>query len=510
MVYENDSNSGVSKDTLSKQEIFRQIDQDILSQKNQNVINQQTKSNYRFVVVLDCLALCIAVIGIVFVHNIFREQQISLVSGQQGVKVLESTLLEEINKQYAQNIAEMEEQLRESNRRIADMELSHASELAKISEDAALELERQKVIIQRQMAEELMGKSTDEQNEIRRQYEERLKSIEETIERERTAKEEAERESHRLILLQMVNDLEREQQNAEEIRQRLDSSQTQLAQMEQISTQTYNVEDVVKNFDDNATALFLETREYIDNKEFDKARSSLSRISQLYKNTPSKFPGQRKESDSYFADTLQNYMTTTTKYEQQQVVVSNLEKIIAYGTDDEIKKREKLTRDIDRMIKRGDNYIDNNQYKNAVDTYQAVLRYTVEDQAKEVIQKLYNAILLELKGSDVVIPRNLESSVRKLLKETRYNDEIYDSIIYLKEPDGYIADIIDKDNILVLLLPRIRVSKNQELEIYRVTSSNSIQLKKITDFRTRKSEKDTFRVNMANHGTKLGDLIYIK
>ncbi len=505
MVYENNSMSS------TKQEIFRQIDQDILSQKKSNMtISQKTKSNYRFVVILDCVALLLAMVGVIFVYDIFKEQQIKLVSGQQGIKALESTLLEEINRQYALNLAEMEQRLRESNERVAALELAHAEELARIAAEAVLELERQRVIIQREMIAEMQGKSISEQEEIQRKYALRLREIEATIERDNAIREEAEQERYRRTLLQITQDANREERELEALRSRVNEMQAQIdnKSYEVIdNSQFHNIDDSIKNFEDSAASLFLQTKQHMDDKDYHSATERLSDISTLYRSVPSTFPRKRRDSDNYFVSVLRDFINASEKHEQQQITISNLESELLNRGD--VQTSRGSIEIMNQMLKRGDDFVEDRQYAQAVDSYQTALRYVGDGNAEEVVQKLYNAMLLEIKSTDSNIPKNLESSVKKLLKDTRYNDMEY-PVLYLREPNGYIADIIDRDNVLVLLLPRERVTRNQELEIYRVTSQNGIQLEKIGEFRSKNAERDTFKVQMNNHRVRLGDLVYIK
>ncbi len=504
MVYENGSTSS------TKQEIFRQIDQDILSQKKSNAhISQKTKSNYRFVVILDCIALLLAMVGVIFVYNIFREQQIKLVSGQQGVRALESTLLEEINRQYAINLAEMEQRLRESNERIAALELAHAEELARIAAEAVVELERQKVIIQQEMIAEMQGKSAAEQAEIQREYALRLREIEATIERDNAIKEEAEQEKYRRTLLQITQDNNREEQELAVLRERMSEMQAQIDESYEVrdNSQFVNIDNTLKNFEDSATSLFLQTKQHMDDKDYHNATERLSDISALYRTVPSTFSRQRRDSDNYFVSVLRDFINTSESHETQRLTISNLESELLNREGGQTSRGS--VEMMNQMIKRGDDFVENRQYNRAVDSYQGALRYSVDEKSEEIVQKLYNAMLLEIKGTGVDFPKNLESSVKKLLKDTRYNDTEY-PVVYLREPNGYIADIIDKDNVLVLLLPRERVNRNQEIEIYRVTSQNGIQLQKIGEFRSKNAERDTFKVQMNGHRVKLGDLVYTK
>ncbi len=496
MVYENNSQT--------KQEIFRQIDQDILSQRKSNMtIHQKTKSNYRFVIVLDCVALLFAMVGIIFVYNIFKEQQIKLVSGQQGVRVLESTLLEEINRQYAHNIAEMEQMLRESNDRLMALELSHAEELARISAESILELERQRAIIQREMLLAMQGKTIPEQAEIRQQYETQLKEIEDIIARDNATKEEAQQEKYKRTLLQITQEANKSEQEIETLKNRIDKTQITNTNSNRVNAQVQVVDDGAKNFEESATSLFLQTKQLIDAKDYDSATVRLSDISTLYQNPPPTLSPQRKTVDSYFVSVLQELMNTSEKSKLQETTISNLEKALS-NSGQTFGRSVEMTL---QMLNRGDDFVKNGQYDKAVESYQSALQYSTDDKSEEIIQKLYNAILMDVHGAN--IPKNLESSVRKLLKDTRYNDMEY-PIVYLKEPNGYIADIIDKDNVLVLLLPRERINRHQALEIYRVTSQNGIQLEKIGEFRSKSAERDTFKMQINNHRIKLGDLIYIK
>ncbi len=179
MVYQNKINE------FNKQEILTQIEDELLTKSQPtHEIRQKTKSNFRFVVVLDLIALLLAVAGVFIVYTVFREQQIRLVSGQQGVKVLESTLLEEINKQHARDLALKEQELEEVRSRLRDLENNYADELRRINRDAEARLQAERATLEEEITGQLIGKSEAEQAEIRRQYEERIRSLERNVEQE--------------------------------------------------------------------------------------------------------------------------------------------------------------------------------------------------------------------------------------------------------------------------------------------------------------------------------------
>ncbi|MGL5955948.1 MAG: hypothetical protein ACRC0X_05005 [Brevinema sp.] len=568
MIYENHlQNTTDTVKTISKQEIFQQIDEDILSHKqNNSTILQQTKSNYKFVILLDFIALVIACTGAFIVYNIFKEQQIRLVSGQKGVRVLESSLLEEINKQYARDLAVKEQELQDARRRLAEIESEYGAKLEQINREAQQELERQKLLIEQEIAAQLVGKNDIERQEIQRQYAERLKDIENSIARERLAKEALEREQYQQIQIQEEQNINQEQLRLqlEEAQQRLQTSQMQLTQIQNVQlaeqTQRYNDIEMIRQFDQSITALFLTAHDSITNGRYNQVKNSLDRIQVLYRNTPETFSQQRKDADLYIVEMLLNYMDSSEQLiSLQQINIDQRDLLMSLGQqngevsvkqeelryfistltnkDQNILAHEQI-RDFDRnipellsfaeyyitfsrqdpelelIIQQADDLVDNKMYQDAINTYQQIFQnYSVNDRAQEIVQKFYNTILLELHSQNIFannpIPQTFGNDIQQLLSSSRYG-EITHQIVYLKEPDGYIADIVDQDTVLVVLLPQKKLNPKQNLEVYRVLNQGTVRMDQIGILSSQKQEQRTFSMTLQNHYMKLGDLVYIK
>ncbi|MGL4676105.1 MAG: hypothetical protein ACRCWI_00335 [Brevinema sp.] len=512
---------------------------------------------------MDFIALVIAFAGAFVVYNIFKEQQVRLVSGQKGVRVLESLLLEEINKQYARDLALKEQELQDVRQRLAEIESEYQIKLAQIGTDAQQELERQIILIQREITAQLVGKTDTEQQEIRRQYEERLINIKNAITQERLEREALERERYQQIQIQEEQNLNQEQLRLqlEEAQQRLQDSQLQLTQLQTIQAGEQNYNAIDQQFDQSITSLLLSTQIAITNNQHDQAKTSLNRIKILYRNSPELFPQQRKEADLYVVEMLLSYLDSLEQVSNLQQINIDQQNSLAQirGLQDGemgLKKEElqyfintitnkdqhalalrqiqDLNRDIpellafaeyyitfirqdpnlDSMIAQGDNLVNSKRYQEAINTYQQILQtYSINDKAREIVQKLYSTILLELQNKNILvnssIPQKMQTDIQQLLSNSRYS-EVSHQIIYLKEPDGYIADIIDKDTVLVLLLPQKRVTPRQVIEVYRIVNQDNFHMNKIGTLRSQKREQRMFQITLLNHNMKLGDLVYIK
>ena len=180
---------------LNKQEIFHQIDREILSQKkNRFSVFQKTRSNYKFIVYLDLIACLVAMAGVIVVYNIFREQQIRLVSGQSGVKVLEITLIEEIYKQYEQDFILKELEVQALRKELENMEQVFSDALLKINEDAQQKFETERALLEVELLFELTGKKKGEQDNLRRKYDQKIRSLRKEIDETKLETEKLERE----------------------------------------------------------------------------------------------------------------------------------------------------------------------------------------------------------------------------------------------------------------------------------------------------------------------------
>lgn len=561
-----ENTSSELNNSFNKQEIFRQIDQELLSQKIHNhSIVQRTRSNYRFIILVDLIALFSALVGVYFVYNIFKEQQIKLVSGRQGVKVLESTLLEEINKQYVLDLAKKEAELQNVKTRLSELETTLSNTLSQLQLEAELELEKQRKIMEQEIANQLLGKNTAEQEKIKQEYQNRILKIEQQIQERQQLQIQQEQERYNRMRdeeNQKIETLNLEQQ-IQEAQNKIKQSQQELAEAKNqtpVSPQILTNIVKVDKIDHAISLLFLDVQHMLQNKQYDQVDPILNKIKNTYENSSNYLNIERKKADLYILTILQKYIQMTKNISElnsnQQQLIDNLQKQLAEQKENindssfmvsrnqlkkfislisnnniiEIRRQiQKFERNIpeliefsqyyvaqmkqhgapniESLIKQADKFIQQKDYQKGIDVYQKILRiYSLDPRTEVVVQKLYDAITLKLqskKSSDSAskIPSTISGSIQKILNNEK-------QIVYLKQPQGYIADIIDKDTVLVLLLSPYRVNARQKLEVFRFNTN--YELKKTGELRVRKSQKDTFQLVLKNHQMKLGDFLYIK
>ncbi len=158
------------------------------------------------------------------------------------------------------------------------------------------------------------------------------------------------------------------------------------------------------------------------------------------------------------------------------------------------------------LIRQGDNYLARQDYNRALDSYgNAIDLYTPD--GKELVNKVSRAARMEAQRNRGGMPQKLEDSVQNILHNPRYN-VLDEKIIYMRDPDGYVLDIVDNDNVLIVLMPQKRVRNRQMLEIYRIT--DGVQMEKIAEIQSKKNENGTFQLEIPSDSIKLGDLVYVK
>ncbi len=157
------------------------------------------------------------------------------------------------------------------------------------------------------------------------------------------------------------------------------------------------------------------------------------------------------------------------------------------------------------LIRQGDNFLARQDYGRALDSYgDAIGLYTPD--GKELVDKVSRAARLEAQRGRGSVPQKLEESVQNLLSNPKYNvaDE---KIVYMRDPDGYILDVVDDDNVLIVLMPQKRVRNRQMVEIFRVV--DGVRMEKIAEVQSKKNENGTFQLEIPSDSIKLGDLVYI-
>ncbi len=505
---------------LNKQEIFHQIDHDILSQKkNKFSIVQRTRSNYKFVVYLDLIACLLALAGIIIVYNVFREQQIRLVSGQKGVRVLETTLIGEINKQYEQDLLDKELELQMLRDKLSSLELGLSDALMQINEDAQQQFKNEKELLEIEFLFKNEGKNKAEQVALRREYDRKIEALKQNIndaklENERLEKEKFEQMQQGQLTedqqkqTRLIAELAKAKENLENSKEKLKIVQVSQPQATEELQNVSNTMQEVRKIEQKIANNFVVIQQNILEKQYAQAELALRSVENIYENeTPDTYSETRKKTDLYFISLNREFI------EKDQKTVALSRQIDMKNDQIEMLKQgitnSKNSEDLKEIAKKMKDFIKQSSNNR-------ISRKNLQQQVDNISGNLPESIDFAYKYIEFVqnkdsanIPKNVDKETQKLLNKDEASTSEY-KIVYLKNPEGFVLDILDKKRVLITLHPGKRVSLNQKLEVYRVDSQDNFKINKIGYIDVLKSGGDVVQASNANYDIKIGDLIYIK
>lgn len=572
---------------LNKQEIFHQIDREILSKKNNEFsIMQKTRSNYKFVLYLDLIACLIAIFGAIVVYNVFKEQQVRLVSGQSGVKVLETTLIEEINKQYEQNLLLKELELQELRSKLENIELEFSNVLLKIQKESQQKLEIEKALLQKELLSKLSGKNQLEQDVLRQEYNQKLELIKQNIDLSKIENENIEKKKFEQFQknLQQQDELQRQ---LDEVKEKLEFSKEKLeiivTKQPQLDIETTYKDDESQKLEQKISKYFINIQQNILEKKYIQAEILLNNIEKIYENElPLQYLKNRKKVDLYFISLNREFiqkdqesMELNKKLDMQsdqlklleqkfitpknidntkdsQIIIDKINFFIEKISNNKVSKKEiqqyikninkelpevtnfaykyvEFAQNVDhdkinKAIQNADELVLKKDYSTAISAYQQILRVYLFNNARDsVVDKLYKTIILQLENSNnktlvannimqdetpTNIPKNVNEKIKKVLNNVEFITPEY-KIIYMRNPDGYVLNILDENHVLVILTAGKRVFQNQQLKVYRVSGQDIFKMDKIGFINVLKLGGDVIQTSNINSDLRIGDLIYI-
>ncbi|MGL4368043.1 MAG: hypothetical protein ACRCTQ_07200 [Brevinemataceae bacterium] len=545
---------------LTKQEIFNEINLELSLDNNRiSYLSQKTKSNYNFIIWLNICALTLATLGGITVYHIFKEQSVRLVAGHTAIRTLETTLLQQLNKQYQLDLASKELEIAKirENLELAEAELTKTKN--QIQTEVDTQLQEQKKILEEKLQKELKGKSIQEQEKIRTTYIEELKRIEEqskqialqkTQEFEMQYKQIKEKnEQERLALQQELDKVKKDAHQAQQVQK-----SKEVKQITPVSS------GLSKNqlLDKNIANTFLKIEKLLSSEQFNKIENELRKIQIFYLNAhDTDIILEKKEADFLFVSIVQKYLSmlqnnseskkSTNSVSQDQSLkillteLQTLKQLINSNSkrtaqiDNKIKQIQTQTPQItefadsyakyskygtsnkvNQLIAKADKYMEKQQYREAVNQYQDILRlYPDTPEQNRILNSLYEAIKLEFQKQGNNIPVNnseklskIQQTAKNLLKNSdSQNTNI--KIVYMQTPSGYIADI-SRDTAIVSLTPGLYIKKNTVLHVFRIAPGNNLQLNKIGTATVKHSErKGILTISIKDKDFRIGDLIYI-
>lgn len=554
----------VSPKELDKQEIFRQIDQD-LSTKRTSPQQQKTHSNYKFIILLNIMIISAAGLGIFIVYTIFQQESLKLTVGQDAIQSLELILIQQAEKRRSAELLKKEEEVQELRIALNRTEQELAKTLSEINQKAAQEFEKQKFDLKDQIEKELQGKTESEKAEIHRRYERELQILEEKIENERRAQELAQQEAYKKKQEQLIKEqellqiqLQRAAQNAEELRKKTLSVQEKL----KTETQEPNIllEDRLSSeFDQKISFLFLEIDKALQISNTKEAEKKLQAIENLYKKESAIFvPVEKRNADLFLVSLIRNYINTSeiqTNLIQQLALLNQefnaLKRIDAIPAGTEIEKLRMLINEFSEfvekdpenitipskikilqknvpdvftfydaykkyrqnfdsqqakpLIKKANQTLERRQYPKAIQQYQYILQnYPGIKEQNDILNNLAQAIQMEAAKNGSIPIFNQEKTDNTLLYRTTNQTRI----VYMKAPDGYILDIIN-DIAIITLFPGVWVKKGDRVDIFRANVLNKLELEWLENSTAEQSQSVRISAKIKNPRVRIGDLIYL-
>ena len=505
---------------LNKQEIFHQIDREILSQKkNRFSVFQKTRSNYKFIVYLDLIACLVAMAGVIVVYNIFREQQIRLVSGQSGVKVLEITLIEEIYKQYEQDFILKELEVQALRKELENMEQVFSDALLKINEDAQQKFETERALLEVELLFELTGKKKGEQDNLRRKYDQKIRSLRKEIDETKLETEKLEREKFERLQQEkttqgqikqeeLQRQLKEAQQKFETSKEKLEIMKIEQPEVVVDSTLLSNTMRQIQRIEQKISDEFIVVEQNISEKQYIQAEKVLDNIESMYADgLPDEYSETRKKADLSLIALNREFINKnkeTTVLNQKIDVQSNQIEALELGISnirgdkDSQEIAEKMRVFITKV---SNNRVSRRELQNQINS--------INKDLPEAMDFAYKYVEFDQNDNNANIPKNLDEKMQRILNGVE-KTPLERKIIYMKNPDGFILDVSDKKQMLITLNPGKRVSRNQQLEVYRIISQKTFEMDKIGYVNVLKSGGDIIQASSTDYNVKIGDLIYIK
>lgn len=560
------STYSVSPKELNKQEIFRQIDQDLSTERTPPQ-QQKTRSNYKFIILLNILVISAAGLGIFIVYTIFQQASLKLTVGQNAIQSLELILIQQAEKRRNAELLKKEEELEELRIALNAAEQELAKTLLEINQKAAEEFEKKKFDLKDQIEKELQGKTENEKEEIRLRYERELEILEKTIEKERHEKELAQQEAYKKKQEELIKEqelsqiqLQRAAKNAEESRKKALSVQEKL----KTKTQEPNIsleEKLASNeFDQKISFLFLDIDKALKRSNIREVERKLQAIENSYKKGDTIFvSAEKRDADLFLVSLIRNYINTSeiqtnliqqlallnqefnelkrldslpnaTEIEKLRILINEFSEFVEKDPENKtlpskIRVLQKNVPDVftfydaykkyrqnfdskqaQPLIKKANQTLERGQYPKAVQQYQYILQnYPGIKEQNNILSNLTHAIQMEAvkNGS---IPLLNQEKTDNMLNLYRTTNQV--RIVYMKAPDGYILDIID-DTAVITLFPGVWVKKGDKIDIFRVNVLNEVELEWLENSIAEQSQSDRISAKIKNPRIRIGDLIYL-
>ncbi len=308
---------------LKQEEVFAYIDKDLKKDRGFKVLQfaQKTKKNFFLVMIIDLVALSIAIGGFYIVYNIFKAGEYKLVGTEGSIKGLEDVLYKELQKKANLDLEKKQKELDEAKTKYNML----SSQLDSLKQDQQKilksNLEKLQSELNEKMNQELKNTTIQQREAIRKKYEDELKSRESQMNIDAQKREE-----------ELKKQMESEKQKfaADESAREKELKQTQTS-LEKVNTDLQNKILEVRTSSEKAMADLnsqLKSRQSLDDfnnqlnqqlksaievyqkKEYSLAKERFNSINTFYQKRINNFPEltERKNIDIFFTGTLNDYI----------------------------------------------------------------------------------------------------------------------------------------------------------------------------------------------------------
>ncbi|MGL5254766.1 MAG: hypothetical protein ACRC9L_07235 [Brevinema sp.] len=537
----------VQIDDLNPKEIFAEISSEIGVDKKSYTPRQKTRLNYTYVVLLNLILIFAVSLGVFTVYRIFREQGIKMTEGTGGIQSLEILLLEQESRRQAQELQAKEALLQQAQQILSEIEGQLALIRSDIQGQVSTELDRQRSALEEQIQRELEGKSASEQLEIRNQYQQQLQQLQQQSQQEINRRiAEAENEIHQ----------ELEQRQAEQLRLQNDLKvlTERLRVQEQNEVVQVQPSPIIQNvYDDSGVSFLFNSIELmLRSQNYSDIEAQLEKIEDIYSRPA---PEVKKAADLFLVSLIRDYISLSNNSSNllTPIVINTNITIAAEQNNDDMARFRLIIEEISRLvndnprnpaitarlrtleeqtpdafvfynayrsylaqedarkaaplIKQAEQAYKQRRYPQSISIYQNILRtYPNIPTQQNLLNDLYLALQAQSTSeqSNVYIPRDTRE-----IPEAKSIKEIQDAnLIYMKAPDGYVYDM-GGERIVVSLLPGIIMKPKDTIQIFRVGTTNGVQLSLIGEGTVIEGKGKYISAKVTTSLIKLGDIVYI-
>ncbi|MGL4394674.1 MAG: hypothetical protein ACRCS8_05565 [Brevinema sp.] len=307
---------------------------------------QKTRSNYRFIVLLNLIAFALALVGGISVYYIFKSQEIQLLEGEGAVKTLELSILQQLDEKRQDEFNQKEAELEKLRQALAESEKGLAQTKNNIKAEAEREFIKQKDSFEQALASELRGKSEQEQAEIRARYEAQLKKLEDELNTKIQSEYKRVDDSFQKENSRALEQRKRIQEEVEKAKLQREQSQQKIQAIAQTNLTPAPLPAISRSKNDDVAKIFLAIQVAMQRQDFKRVGDRLTDIKNFYKIPNATESPIQAKVDLFIVDVLEDYVTNTTKLSNLSIELQTLQSNNSALSNQEMLK---IKEEIDRL-----------------------------------------------------------------------------------------------------------------------------------------------------------------